>query len=316
MLRRTFATRALVGAGLAMAYATPALAGRGTQIDILFGAPACYLGAASCDGIDISASGLFQTAYIYREGIVSFDSLLPAGAGEGDIDSLGGGTWFTPGFASGANYQVSLYLQYGWTPGFGFNFYTQDQLPFGRGDDENTPDEDETVFPDFPVMQVFFGASAGQYAVVDGNYEFEESVAIMGYGAGFRPAEGSLIGFNVPGGRQAVQVTSNLRVGDRPSDSDFLTVWGRYDAGDPGYYEYDPETGDCIRPDEYSDCTLFEYRDPSRAGPTAFTPLYDAIEPPLGAVPEPATWTMMLVGFGGIGAAIRRRRRGGSLATV
>jgi hypothetical protein len=28
----------------------------------------------------------------------------------------------------------------------------------------------------------------------------------------------------------------------------------------------------------------------------------------LGAVPEPATWAMMLVGFGGIGAALRGRR--------
>ncbi len=29
-----------------------------------------------------------------------------------------------------------------------------------------------------------------------------------------------------------------------------------------------------------------------------------------GAVPEPSTWAMMLVGFGAIGASIRRRRRG------
>ncbi len=30
---------------------------------------------------------------------------------------------------------------------------------------------------------------------------------------------------------------------------------------------------------------------------------------PTAAVPEPATWAMMLIGFGGIGAAMRRRRR-------
>ena len=34
--------------------------------------------------------------------------------------------------------------------------------------------------------------------------------------------------------------------------------------------------------------------------------LYRATTPP---VPEPATWAMMLVGFGGIGMALRRRRR-------
>ena len=32
---------------------------------------------------------------------------------------------------------------------------------------------------------------------------------------------------------------------------------------------------------------------------------------PVGGVPEPATWAMMLLGFGGIGAAMRRRRKPG-----
>jgi hypothetical protein len=32
------------------------------------------------------------------------------------------------------------------------------------------------------------------------------------------------------------------------------------------------------------------------------------------AVPEPMTWTMMLVGFGGLGAVLRRQRRRGAIA--
>lgn len=36
---------------------------------------------------------------------------------------------------------------------------------------------------------------------------------------------------------------------------------------------------------------------------------FGAITPPTGAVPEPATWAMMLIGFGMMGAAIRYRRR-------
>jgi hypothetical protein len=32
------------------------------------------------------------------------------------------------------------------------------------------------------------------------------------------------------------------------------------------------------------------------------------------AVPEPATWAMMLIGFFGLGAALRRRRAAGALA--
>jgi len=30
---------------------------------------------------------------------------------------------------------------------------------------------------------------------------------------------------------------------------------------------------------------------------------------PVGAVPEPATWAMMLLGFGAVGFAMRRRQR-------
>jgi hypothetical protein len=37
---------------------------------------------------------------------------------------------------------------------------------------------------------------------------------------------------------------------------------------------------------------------------------------PQGAVPEPATWAMMLLGFAGIGAAMRRRRRAPKLLQI
>lgn len=35
-----------------------------------------------------------------------------------------------------------------------------------------------------------------------------------------------------------------------------------------------------------------------------------------GSVPEPATWAMMLMGFGGIGVTMRRRRKGGQLLQI
>lgn len=36
----------------------------------------------------------------------------------------------------------------------------------------------------------------------------------------------------------------------------------------------------------------------------------------ISAVPEPATWAMMLIGFGAVGATMRRRRRAGSPALI
>lgn len=38
--------------------------------------------------------------------------------------------------------------------------------------------------------------------------------------------------------------------------------------------------------------------------------------PPTGGVPEPTTWAMLIVGFGGIGAVMRRRRKEAGLATI
>lgn len=49
--------------------------------------------------------------------------------------------------------------------------------------------------------------------------------------------------------------------------------------------------------------TLRDYYVPDNGGGIALD-----VEPAAGAVPEPATWAMMLGGFGTIGAAVRRRR--------
>jgi choice-of-anchor C domain-containing protein len=60
----------------------------------------------------------------------------------------------------------------------------------------------------------------------------------------------------------------------------------------------------------------YQYRFVGTGGPTTLT-FASATNTPFGpaldnvsiaSVPEPATWAMMLVGFGGLGAALRRRR--------
>ena len=39
-------------------------------------------------------------------------------------------------------------------------------------------------------------------------------------------------------------------------------------------------------------------------------PITEWVEGGSGAVPEPATWAMMIMGFGAVGMAARRRRKG------
>lgn len=47
---------------------------------------------------------------------------------------------------------------------------------------------------------------------------------------------------------------------------------------------------------------------PPSPPPLVVTPLVPPGNPPVGPVPEPSTWAMMIVGFGVIGASLRRRR--------
>ncbi len=53
---------------------------------------------------------------------------------------------------------------------------------------------------------------------------------------------------------------------------------------------------------------------PTTAGFGALTQL--RVRGPVGAVPEPATWAMMLLGFGGIGYSMRRRRKSTMIAQL
>jgi hypothetical protein len=46
------------------------------------------------------------------------------------------------------------------------------------------------------------------------------------------------------------------------------------------------------------------------------TPSDNPEKPPVPAVPEPSTWAMLIIGFGAIGSALRRRRRDQILASV
>ena len=134
--------------------ASPALAGRSSQINdpVPGSLTACTLGSSlNCSAVDISASGVFSSAYIYQEGIVSIDALLPDTFNIADPSTYGGVIFFTPGYdaVGGTTYFVSAYFNSGFgadPPSWGFNFFTSET------------ERDGFLNPD---MQVQLGAGNG-----------------------------------------------------------------------------------------------------------------------------------------------------------
>jgi hypothetical protein len=244
------------------------MAGRGTQIDapVPGSTAACTVGSTCSNFVDISASGLFNSAYIYQEGIVSIDAALPTNFNIADPSTYNGVIFFTPGYSAGKTYFVSAYLDNGSSsptgapPSWGFNFFTSEQVQQDSG---------------FPNMQVQLGTSDPSQ---DPNAAWVGATAALGYLAGFQPPADAYIGFSWGSAAltQLVQNNNGLLVGPAPTDTDFVST-----------------------------ATVNAEGDVTSA--TRFTPLY--ADGQTGGVPEPATWAMMLMGFGLVGFALRREAR-------
>ena len=281
MWRRVVEVSVLLG--LFVGGASPAVAGRGTQIDVLVSSGTCSFGATTCTPVDISGSGgPFQQAYIYQEGVVSINGMLPTTAVPGDPSTFGSGIWFTPGIIPGTTYTVDAYrsLAFDTTPvSWGLNFFAAGSPLF---------DEFGSTLP--PDMQVLLSSGTGTYSA---NQTWDGISAVLAYSSTYVPPENALIGFSWgDGATQLVSNANGLLVGPQPSDTDFVSTAGIYQ---PGGVTFDAQGNPIIT-------------DPSLSSPTRFTPLYAGIA--LGAVPEPGTWAMMLMGFGLIGLTLRRKPRG------
>ena len=99
----------------------------------------------------------------------------------------------------------------------------------------------------------------------------------------------ALIGIGWYGSVQTVRNANGLLVGPKASDTDFVST-ARINI--PGSITLDPAGNPIIT-------------EPSFSKPTLFVPRFAD-----NGVPEPATWAMMVTGFGLAGAALRPRPRG------
>jgi len=276
-MSRQFAKASILLA-LILGGSSPALAGRGTQIDApIPGSGPCTLGSTCNNYVDISASGIFTRAYIYEQGIVSIDALLPTNWDPSNPSTYGSGIWFTPGYSPGTIYQVNAYFDVGFgpdgtPPSWGFNFFT-------LGSPVVDPDTDSALAPH---MQVLLSSGSGTFLdPADDQSGWDGVSAVLAYLPGFDPPADAWIGFNWGGGAtQLVRNADGLLVGPQQTDTDFVSTSGIAQAGGG------------VSP------------------PTQFVPLH--ANGGTGAVPEPGTWAMMLLGFGFIGWTLRRQ----SLARV
>lgn len=281
-MRHWFTTSFVIG--VCALIGTPAVAGRGTQVDVGAGGAACYLGSTSCTGVEVWASGIFTTAYIYKEGIVSFDGLLPVGATSSDLSSLGSGNYLAVGFSDSANYGTSAFKRIGTDEAghigftaYAFNFYNQGEPRYAFD-----PDTGEFLYSFAPALQ---GQLFSLSNSLDENLLFAGGVGLAaGYRPGEKPLPDSFVGFQLNGVQQMVKNSNGLLIGSAPTDTDVFTQT-YYNPG-------------------YSDVA------PSWSAATRFTPLYGAAPIPAG-VPEPSQWTILMLGFGVVGGLMRRRKSEG-----
>ena len=301
----------LLAAGACALLTSPAMAGRGTQVDVPFGGAACSLGSSSCSGVEIWASGKYTTAYIYREGIISFDALLPVGASSSDLSSLGSGDYLAVGFSDAANYVTSAFRRVGTDADFGyhgfdaytFNFYNQGDPLF-----DSDPDTGE-IFYSSPFAPSLQGQIFSLSPFLTPDQLFDGLGLAAGYGGGVKPLAGSYVGFQVGGTRQMVKNTGGLLIGSGAGDTDVFTQT----YFNPGH-EAEPlfdDNGNPLLDDDGNQLFGPEVA-PHWSEAPRFTPLYGASP----GVPEPAQWLLLILGFGVVGGTMRIRMREGRAVTA
>lgn len=198
-------------------WSAPASAGRGIVIDEppLLDVPICPLGSQVCDGFTLGVGARYATAYVYAQGVISFDQRLPMDASvAGGAASLASGTWFAPGLADISYQARALYSETANGTGVLINFYEPgvEIIP--------TIDDDDPGGPQAGTVPVF------QFQLFPTGPGYSSMTVAFGYGLG--PADGALIGYSAQGGTDSVINRNGLKVGADPDDTDFVIDLGGY----------------------------------------------------------------------------------------
>lgn len=111
--------------------------------------------------------------------------------------------------------------------------------------------------------------------------------------------------FTMPTGRADFVVTSTMSGGSQNITWSSIAFNGtEFDSGSAGWNEFSFLNGITVTKDSQQQLVLTGVSggNASYSGVITFMPT-------AAAVPEPATWAMLIVGFGGAGAILRRTRR-------
>lgn len=243
----------IVGAALCAAWsASPAMAGRGIQIDVASApAPICDLGDTECSNAlslsDIGYDdGALANVFIYREGVIAFGAPLGVSSATFSIAQ--------------SNKQFDVYA--------GYTEFFDDEL--GR------LQVDLISFFE-PGTDVTPGITAPLFQYSLFNF-FNSGVLQLGY-AHLTAPPGATIGYNVAGQSNSVTNANGLILGEATNGT--------------STFVFNLTNGESVGLDSFT------------FNPVGIVPPVD----PIGAVPEPSTWAMLLLGFGIIGGALRSRRR-------
>jgi len=177
-------------------------------------------------------------------------------------------------------------------------------------------------------------ASAGTNLVTNGDFADGSFTGWSSTDLGVFPAQNGFDGFTFPGADAGMAALGSVDLmgtvsqtiaGLTPSEKLDLSIDFGSDGATPNAFEvlWDGKVVDSITNSPATDFTALSFTVTAAGGGDTLTfkggdgpgfNVFSDVSLSAAAVPEPATWAVMLVGFAGVGLAVRRRKGAGVLA--